>query len=74
MRESALELLAFYHSHPTSPPIPSKTDLAQNFYGSEVVHLIISLQGPEPEVRGWHLRETDFQPATVVITEPGDQP
>ena len=26
MRELNLELLAVYHSHPTSPPAPSKTD------------------------------------------------
>jgi proteasome lid subunit RPN8/RPN11 len=59
MRESALELLAIYHSHPTSEPVPSHTDLECNFYGFDVVHYIISLQGAEPVIRGWHLQETE---------------
>jgi proteasome lid subunit RPN8/RPN11 len=60
MREKSLELLAIYHSHPTSDPIPSKTDLAMSYYGSEVVHFIISLKETEPVMRGWRLTETAF--------------
>src|SRR4051794_11260944 len=26
-----LDVLAVYHSHPTSPPVPSKKDLARNY-------------------------------------------
>jgi [CysO sulfur-carrier protein]-S-L-cysteine hydrolase len=63
MRQRDIDLLAFYHSHPTSAPIPSRTDLDMNFYGAEVVCLIISLQGREPEVRGWWLGGDDFRPA-----------
>src|SRR5262245_30819973 len=44
MRQQGTELLAIYHSHPTSEPVPSRTDLERNFYGSEVVHLIISIK------------------------------
>jgi proteasome lid subunit RPN8/RPN11 len=55
MRRRGLELLAIYHSHPTSDPVPSRTDLAQNFYGPDVLHLIISLRTAEPQVRGWWL-------------------
>jgi [CysO sulfur-carrier protein]-S-L-cysteine hydrolase len=63
MRESQIELLALYHSHPTSAAIPSKTDLAMNFYGPDVVHLIISLQEREPCVRCWRLTDANFRPA-----------
>jgi proteasome lid subunit RPN8/RPN11 len=60
MRLRGLDLLAIYHSHPTSEPIPSSTDLERNF-SSEVVHLIISLKNNTPRIRGWQLGEKDYQ-------------
>jgi proteasome lid subunit RPN8/RPN11 len=57
-----LEILAVYHSHPTSEPIPSKKDLARN-YSEEVVNLIISLRGAAPETRGWWLTESEYREA-----------
>ena len=55
MRQDGVELLAIYHSHPTSEPVPSQTDRDQNYWGAEVVHFIISLKGPTPVLRGWRL-------------------
>jgi [CysO sulfur-carrier protein]-S-L-cysteine hydrolase len=52
MRRRGLEILAVYHSHPTSPPIPSRKDRERS-YSAEVVNLIISLAEDEPAVRGW---------------------
>ncbi len=43
MRERNLDMLAVYHSHPTSPAIPSATDHAEWGHGEEVVCLIITL-------------------------------
>jgi [CysO sulfur-carrier protein]-S-L-cysteine hydrolase len=63
MRDAGIELLAIYHSHPTSEPVPSRTDLERNFYGSAVVHLIVSLQGGVPAVRAWRLGETAYTEA-----------
>jgi proteasome lid subunit RPN8/RPN11 len=62
MRERQIEHLAIYHSHPTSDPVPSRTDLAQAFYPG-VVYLIISLKSDPPTVRGWWLSETDYSEA-----------
>jgi proteasome lid subunit RPN8/RPN11 len=62
MRRNNLEVLAVYHSHPTSAPLPSKTDLERN-YSPAVVNLIISLQGTEPAMRGWWLTEHDSREA-----------
>jgi proteasome lid subunit RPN8/RPN11 len=62
MRERQLEHLAIYHSHPTSDPVPSRTDLAQAFYPG-VVYLIISLKADAPSMRGWWLSETEYREA-----------
>ena len=54
MRGRDLQVLAVYHSHPTSEAVPSRTDLERN-YSPEVVNLIVSLQTTEAVVRGWWL-------------------
>jgi [CysO sulfur-carrier protein]-S-L-cysteine hydrolase len=62
MRLLGQNILAIYHSHPTSDPIPSRTDCAQNYY-PDTIHLIISLKGNEPVVRGWWIEEDRFHEA-----------
>jgi proteasome lid subunit RPN8/RPN11 len=68
MRQNSLELLAIYHSHPTSLPIPSKTDLARN-YDPTVVTLILGLSGPVPDVRVWWLTDSDYREAEWEVTD-----
>lgn len=41
IERSGLDLLAIYHSHPSGPELPSKTDLAEALYPG-VAHLIWS--------------------------------
>lgn len=65
MRAGGLELLAIYHSHPTSAPIPSARDLDRNTYGESVVHVIVGLGGAEPEVRGWWLGDGTYREAQL---------
>ena len=67
-RAEGIEVLAIYHSHPTSEPIPSKTDLANNTWGETAMHVIVGLAGTEVSVRGWWLGEKDFQEAEIVVT------
>ena len=69
MRQAGHEILAIYHSHPTSEPTPSRTDLAR-YYSSDVVHFIIGLSGPTPLVRGWWLTESEFAEVAWEIVEP----
>jgi proteasome lid subunit RPN8/RPN11 len=65
MRQRQIDILAIYHSHPGSDPVPSRIDLERN-YSPEVVNLIISLKGGVARVCGWWLegnscREADWR-------------
>ena len=60
MRERGLELIAIYHSHPSSPAVPSRVDLERNYYG-EVPRLIISLVARPPEMRAYVLSELEYR-------------
>jgi proteasome lid subunit RPN8/RPN11 len=68
LRELNLDLLAVYHSHPSSAPVPSRKDREQNYLGP-VMHFIISLLQPEPMVRAWWLGETDSSGADWELVE-----
>ena len=57
-----LEVLALYHSHPTSRPVPSRYDLERAYWPNTVM-LIVSLETDPPLVRGWWMTETDYHEA-----------
>jgi len=69
MRHDNLELLAIYHSHPTSEPVPSRRDVEQNTYGESVIHLIVSLAKEKPTVRAWCLMGDGYREAEWGISE-----
>jgi [CysO sulfur-carrier protein]-S-L-cysteine hydrolase len=64
LRCDGLEILAIYHSHPTSAPIPSATDLERS-YSPGVVNLIVSLEGGVVELRGWWFDANGYVEAEV---------
>jgi [CysO sulfur-carrier protein]-S-L-cysteine hydrolase len=69
MRERGEQLFAIYHSHPNSPPLPSRTDLAQSNY-PEALYLIISLQTQGVlEMRGFRLIDGAVIEIALEITE-----
>jgi proteasome lid subunit RPN8/RPN11 len=68
MRERGIDVLAVYHSHPTSPPVPSRTDLARN-YSEGVVNLIIGLHAVQPDVRGWWLTREEYREAEWEVVD-----
>lgn len=65
-RARGLEFLATYHSHPTSPAVPSRLDLELN-YSEDIMSLIISLLPPQPIVKGFWLRSNDYREAEFAI-------
>jgi proteasome lid subunit RPN8/RPN11 len=74
MRRRGLDVVAIYHSHPSSDPIPSRKDLERNYYGENVMHLIVSLESPEPIMRGWWLGGGDFREAECIVTSDEQSP
>ena len=42
-RAEGLEVIGAYHSHPSSAPVPSPTDMAEANSGSDFVYVIVSL-------------------------------
>lgn len=53
------DVLAVYHSHPTSEPIPSRKDLERNLW-PQAVALIVSLTTTPPTVRAWWLSAESY--------------
>jgi proteasome lid subunit RPN8/RPN11 len=67
MRQESFDVLAVYHSHPTSAPVPSATDHDSWAHGPEVVCLIVSLTTSPPTVRGWWLEGGQHREASVTV-------
>jgi proteasome lid subunit RPN8/RPN11 len=66
MRENNQELVAIYHSHPTSPALPSQIDISQAAY-PEALYLIVSLNTKGVlELRGFHIIK--YQVTEVELT------
>ena len=63
LRTEGLELLAIYHSHPSSPPTPSPQDLAQNTYGDAIPWIILG----KGKVLAWSLRESEYSPVELIL-------
>jgi proteasome lid subunit RPN8/RPN11 len=70
MRQQGIDLLAVYHSHPTTAPLPSRKDRSDN-YSPEIVNLIISLQDGTPKMRGWWLTADSATEAEWEVIEEG---
>ena len=55
LRESAQDLLAIYHSHPSGPGGPSTRDIRRAFYPA-AAHIIVSLeQADRPTARAFRI-------------------
>lgn len=60
------EIIAIYHSHVRSAPIPSRTDIEQATW-PEAFYLIISLAHRRPQVRAWRIVDQQVTEHQVVV-------
>lgn len=70
MQQNNEELFAIYHSHPTSEPMPSETDVQQASY-PDALYIIISLNIKGVlEMRGFRLPANDpIKEVTLLLKE-----
>ena len=67
IEDSGLEEIAYYHSHPASEPVASKTDIAEARIGT-VRMLIVSLEEPaNPRAEFYLLGDGTAQPGRLEI-------
>jgi [CysO sulfur-carrier protein]-S-L-cysteine hydrolase len=71
--ESDLQFLGIFHSHVKSEAKPSATDIRLSYY-PDAVYFMISLLGPEPELKAWKIIkkriddvEGDLEPVDLVV-------
>jgi proteasome lid subunit RPN8/RPN11 len=64
-RSMRLEVVGAYHSHPSGPPVPSATDLAEAHSGGEFLHVILSLLNDE--LRVYTIADDAFEPQPVTV-------
>jgi [CysO sulfur-carrier protein]-S-L-cysteine hydrolase len=62
---AGLDLVGIYHSHTSSPAFPSRTDAEQAFW-PDAVYVIVSLAGPEADVRGYRIRDMEVTEEDLV--------
>ena len=66
-RAAGLAVVGAYHSHPSSPPLPSDTDAEEATY-PEYLYLIVSPgdKGLAAETRGYRLVDGSLRPVSLV--------
>lgn len=52
--EDNFEWIGVYHSHPSSPAIPSQTDI-EDANNPDLIHIIVSLEGSQPHLKAWQI-------------------
>lgn len=54
VQRSGRSLLAFYHSHPASAPVPSQEDIRQATY-PDMPYVIVGFPNAQPELAAWRI-------------------
>jgi proteasome lid subunit RPN8/RPN11 len=64
-RTESLDVVGAYHSHPSSTPVPSATDIAEADSGSDFLYVIVSPIGND--VRGYRIEAGIYTPVELRI-------
>jgi [CysO sulfur-carrier protein]-S-L-cysteine hydrolase len=67
------EILAIYHSHTETDPMPSKTDI-QKAHWPESFYMIVSLKDPKPRVRAYRIIDGQAHPAEIGVLKDDGTP
>jgi len=66
IQQAQQEIIAIYHSHVETDPVPSRTDIAQATF-PEAFYVIVSLKGRRPRVQAWLIVDGQVTEHQVVI-------
>jgi proteasome lid subunit RPN8/RPN11 len=62
------QLLAVYHTHPASDPLPSTADIrAATRHMPHIPQVIISLRGTRPRLSAWAIADGRVEPVEIVL-------
>ena len=71
MDAAELDWVGVYHSHPSSPPIPSPEDIAAAV-DSGLLQLIVSLESSRPKLKLWQVEGSSVRPIALVLDGDND--
>jgi proteasome lid subunit RPN8/RPN11 len=64
-RADGMEVIGAYHSHPSTAPVPSATDIAEANSGSDFLHVIVSLVSDD--VRAYRIDPGSATPRPLAL-------
>ena len=68
LEKNVLDMLGYYHSHPTGPAYPSETDLLQFSYPGVVLVLLTS-ENSTWQIKGFIIRENTIKEVNIENSE-----
>lgn len=71
IRSGRQEIIAIYHSHVLTDPIPSRTDIDQATW-PEAFYIIVSLKDRRPRVRAWRIVDRQVTEHPIVVVKQTD--
>lgn len=69
LRGTDREIVGGYHSHPRSPAVPSRTDVAEAFSGGFLYLIVSLLDADRPDVRAWRISGEEIRQVPIVSAQ-----
>lgn len=71
IRNDRQEIIAIYHSHVNTEPVPSRTDIEQATW-PEAFYVIVSLKERRPKVRAWRIVDRQVTEHQIMVVKQTD--